>query len=136
MSPRSVIVLLCLGLIALASAANAVMDTLSFRYDRSVFASLSERQWFDPQLSWRNKWKNGDPKQGDAFPLSSTALVAVTDAWHAAKAIAIFSILLAILLPFTLVFKLPWFAWIGILFGMKLLYGVMFEGLFAHLLIR
>lgn len=32
--------------------------------------------------SWKNKWKNGDPSQGEAFPLSSTALVIFTDVWH------------------------------------------------------
>lgn len=32
--------------------------------------------------SWRNKWKNGDPKQGEKFPFSSTILVMFTDRWH------------------------------------------------------
>lgn len=120
-----------------AVATNAVMDTLSFRYDRSVFANCTDaRNWLDPQVSWKNKWKNGDPKQGDAFFLSSTALVATTDAWHLFKAATILFILLAILAPFTLLFELPWFGWLGIFFGLKLLYGLIFEGLFANLLIR
>ena len=33
-------------------------------------------------LSWQNKWKNGDKKQGEKFWLSSTFFVAQTDAWH------------------------------------------------------
>ena len=137
MDRRIRIVILCLALIAIASAANAVMDTLSFRFSQSVFASATNaRNWLDPQTSWRNKWKNGDPVQGEAFLFSSTALVALTDAWHLAKAIAILCILLAILLPFTLVFKLPWFGWLGIFVGMKLLYGLVFEGLFAYGFIR
>ena len=32
--------------------------------------------------SWVNKWKNGDPKQGEKFWLSSSNLVFLTDAWH------------------------------------------------------
>ncbi len=33
-------------------------------------------------LSWQNKWKNGDKTQGEKFWLSSTFFVAQTDAWH------------------------------------------------------
>ena len=32
--------------------------------------------------SWVNKWKNGDPKQGEKFIGSSTVFVIFTDAWH------------------------------------------------------
>jgi hypothetical protein len=32
--------------------------------------------------SWKNKWKNGDKKQGEKFWLSSTIFVLFTDAWH------------------------------------------------------
>ena len=33
-------------------------------------------------LSWQNKWKNGDKKQGEKFFGSSRWFVAQTDAWH------------------------------------------------------
>ena len=33
-------------------------------------------------LSWRNKWKNQDRKQGEAFWGSSRWFVLFTDAWH------------------------------------------------------
>ncbi len=33
-------------------------------------------------VSSNNKWKNGDPKQGEKFWLSSKQLVFLTDAWH------------------------------------------------------
>lgn len=33
-------------------------------------------------LSWKNKWKNGDFKQGEKFFGSSRWFVALTDAWH------------------------------------------------------
>ena len=43
------------------------MDTLSYRYDRSVFSNFNHYQhWLDPRISWKNKWKNGDPAQGEA----------------------------------------------------------------------
>lgn len=33
-------------------------------------------------LSWQNKWKNGDKKQGEKFFGSSRWFVMFTDAWH------------------------------------------------------
>jgi len=41
-----------------------------------------KKQWWNKNLSWPLKWKNGDPKQGERFPLSSTLLVGFTDGWH------------------------------------------------------
>ena len=37
--------------------------------------------WVKDQ-SWKNKWKNGDKKQGEKFFGSSRWFVAQTDAWH------------------------------------------------------
>lgn len=123
-------------MIMCAAAGNAVMDCLSSRYDRSVFMHFeNHRQWLDPRISWKNKWRDGDPKKGDAFFLSSTSLAPLTDAWHCFKALTILFLALAILAPFTLLFRLPWFAWVMLLFGIDLLYGLIFEGLYAHLLI-
>jgi len=123
------------AMLVLAAASNAVMDTLSFRYGRSVFSRLGHREWFDPSVSWPNKWKEGDPKKGEAFPLSSTALVATTDAWHLAKLLCISFIILAVLAPFSLLIKLPWWAWVLIFLSLKILWGLIFEGLFAGLFI-
>jgi hypothetical protein len=129
--------LFSLAMFALAAASNAVMDTLQFRYERSVFARWEScRQWLDPQVSWRNKWKNGDPQQGEAFPLSSTALVAVTDAWHLAKSVMLFSLAVAIVAPFTRLIRLRWPAWVLVVLGMKLVFGLVFELLFAGILLR
>ena len=123
-------------MIMCASATNAVMDSLSSRFDRSVFAHFeNHRSWLDPRVSWKNKWKDGDQKNGEAFLLSSTSLVPLTDAWHCAKSLTIFFLVLAILAPFTLLFRLPWYAWAGLFFGANLLYGFVFEGLYAHLLL-
>lgn len=133
----STIALLCLLLFVGAAASNAVMDVLSFRYERSILGRHeSLRGWWDPSLSWKNKWADGDPKNGEAFPLSSTTLVAATDAWHFFKAIMISCMTVAIILPFTRVFSASKLAWIGIFVGMNVLRGIVFEGLFGHTLIR
>ena len=134
---RSRIALFTLLMLMLAATLNAVMDKLQFHYGKSTFARMeSQQQWLNPQLSWRNKWLNGDPKQGEAFPLSSTALVATTDAWHLAKSLWIDCILLAIIAPFTGLARLRWWAWLLVFLGAKILYGVVFETFFAHALAR
>jgi hypothetical protein len=73
--------------IILAAIINAAMDTLNARYRQSVFFTKDFRinKFTDPATSWRNKWKNGDRKQGELFFGSSTFLVWTTDAWHLFK---------------------------------------------------
>ena len=122
---------------SLAAGLNAVMDELQFHYDRSVFASMKTHQhWLDPRVSWRNKWRGGDPRQGEAFPLSSTSLVAVTDAWHCAKSLWLACIFAAILAPFTRLVRWRWWVWALVYFGITILYGGIFELCFARLLAR
>jgi hypothetical protein len=141
-SPRSaprriVLAALCsLALLLGAAACNAGMDVLSFRYDRSIFRRLGADQWWDPRVSWRNKWRDGDPARGEAFPASSTALVFATDGWHLLKAGMLLGLVLAVIIPFTVLVPLPWWAWIGVALGMKLLFGLVFELGFRHVLIR
>ena len=128
--------LLCVVLLALASASNAVMDTLSTRYDRSVFVHFpADRQWLDPRISWVNKWKDGDPKKGDAFPLSCTALAFTTDAWHFFKTLAITFLTLALIAPWTHLVRLRWWGWLGVFCAIHLLHGLIFESLYAHFLL-
>ena len=60
---------------------NAFMDAL---YTKNGSLKINHK-FFNPQVAWQNKWKNGDPKQGERFFLSSTLLVWVTSGWHLAK---------------------------------------------------
>lgn len=84
-------------LIILAAIANSVMDCLKFRFYKSVFNQESKRWYgFVEPMSWLNKWKNRDVKQGEAYWLSSTVLVFTTDLWHLAQMIMITSFLVAI----------------------------------------
>ena len=61
-----------------AGLSEGVMDYLQFRYD-------GESKFWNPELSWVNKWKDRDPRKGERFFLSSTALVFLTDGWHLMK---------------------------------------------------
>jgi hypothetical protein len=62
-------------LLIIAGIANALMDYLQFHY-------YSLNQFWNPRLSWRNKYKCGEKKYGAKFPLSTTVLVFITDGWH------------------------------------------------------
>jgi hypothetical protein len=70
-----------------AGALNGVNQDLLFHYHefQNTFPNANPEFW-DPSISWRNKYQNGDPAQGEAFPGSSTIFVAATDGYHATVA--------------------------------------------------
>lgn len=72
----------------IAGFAEGTMDAISFHYDsfQKVHPNANPQFW-NPQLSWENKWYNGDTKQGEKFLGSSTFLVWTTDGWHGLKAV-------------------------------------------------
>ncbi len=72
----------------IAGFAEGTMDAISFHYDKfqKVHPNASPQFW-DPSLSWKNKWYNGNPNEGEKFLGSSTFLVWTTDGWHALKAV-------------------------------------------------
>ncbi len=63
----------------LAGAFDGVADGLDHHYDKP------DKFW-NPDISQNNKYRNGDPKQGRAFPGSTTWLVWTTDGWHMMRA--------------------------------------------------
>ena len=67
----------------LAGALNGVNHDLLFHYNEfeSTFPNADPQYW-NPDLSWRNKYLNGDPAQGEKFPGSSTIFVGLTDGYH------------------------------------------------------
>jgi len=71
------------GLGLISGAARGLNQTIAFHPDR-FFARYPDanRRYWDNSVSWRNKWRNGDPQQGEAFPGSSTVFVWSTDALH------------------------------------------------------
>ena len=75
---------IALILILLVGISEAIMDKLQFHYSLSVFSKFNPLFW-NPEISWKNKWKNGDNLQGEKFWLSSTLFVFTTDAWHLFK---------------------------------------------------
>lgn len=70
-----------------ASACKGVCDSLQFHYDTSLAADFDNQRFWDPDVSWENKYALSD--EGELLrPLrpkhigSTTWLVWTTDAWH------------------------------------------------------
>jgi len=123
-----------LAMLAAALACNAAMDTLQFHFKGSAFDSEAlNQQWWDPALSSVNKWKDGVRELGERFPLSSTALVGLTDAWHFFKSLAVLFVGLAVVAPFTRLFYLPWYGWVVAACAMLAFFWMGFEVLLRML---
>src|SRR5688572_604515 len=71
------------GLIVVSGAAKGFNETLQFNYKNfeKTFPGAN-KQWFDPQVSWRNKYEDGNPDNGAKFFLSTSVFVMVTDQYH------------------------------------------------------
>lgn len=133
----TITLLIIIGLlIIIAGISNAIMDTLQFRYNSSVFSALSKKwqNWFNPKLSWKNKWKNKDPKQGPAFLFSTTMLVFLTDAWHFFQMIVLTSLQIAIALLIAIILgKNIIVITIILVLIFKIIYGSVFELFFKYI---
>ena len=71
------------SLVLVAGSAKGFNETLHFNYKvfQNTFPGANEN-WFNPQVSWRNKYKNGDPENGPKFFLSTSVFVMFTDQYH------------------------------------------------------
>lgn len=72
----------------LSSIINASMDIISHKWNQSIFSYIKNESYIrfsNPNISWKNKWKNDDPKYGEKFFLSSSMFVMFTDLWHLFK---------------------------------------------------
>jgi hypothetical protein len=70
-------------LIFVAGGAKGFNETLQFNY--KIFEKTfpdANKQWFDPKLSWRNKYEGGNPDNGARYFLSTSVFVMFTDQYH------------------------------------------------------
>lgn len=70
------------GLVFVGGAAKGFNETLQFNY--KIFDKRFDvnDKWFDPRVSWRNKYEGGNPDNGARFFLSTSLFVAATDQYH------------------------------------------------------
>jgi len=73
------------------------LKRLANYFDSKHISILGNKFW-DNSIAWGNKWKNNDPKEGEAFWGSSTVFVTILDGWHFVKFIWLMHLFVAILL--------------------------------------
>jgi hypothetical protein len=71
------------GLVFTAGASKGFNETLMFHWKafRHAFPKANPN-WFNPDESWKNKYKDGDPDAGSKYPLSTSVLIMFTDQYH------------------------------------------------------
>jgi len=71
------------SLVTVAGACKGFNETLVFHFKGFHRAfTCANAQWFEPRLSWKNKYRHRDPQQGPKFPLSTTVFAFTTDQYH------------------------------------------------------
>jgi hypothetical protein len=68
-----------------AGSADGFAESLKFHYSGVKRHLNTNDAFFNPDVSWKNKYAYNDPTKGDKFFLSSSALVFTTDGYHAAR---------------------------------------------------
>ena len=71
------------SLVLVGGASKGFNETLQFNY--KIFEKTfpgANKQWFDPKVSWRNKYQGGNPDNGPKHFLSTSLLVMFTDQYH------------------------------------------------------
>ena len=93
MEEIAVVILSCIS-----GASNAVMDKVSFHFYESIFSEFENEHFWNPSISWSNKYKGRSPLNGERFFLSTSLLVWTTDAWHLFKTISKYSLIASVAL--------------------------------------
>ncbi|MBE0538401.1 MAG: hypothetical protein IH620_01710 [Ignavibacterium sp.] len=114
--------------LSLAALSNAGMDTLTHHYSYSFAAEYKwDRQFWDPAISWKNKYIEGDPAKQKVqmslliFSINKPSFL--TDGWHLLKAI----MLAFIFLSSVVWIPVNWWKKLLIFIGILLLWSIVFE---------
>ena len=116
---------------------------INFKFNSSIFSTFKNAYWFNPNGSWKNKYKDNDPTKGPKFFGSTTFLVFTTDAWHFFQMIMLSCLSLIPLIPLTLYLKEINLEIINIVainvlvFGIiKAIFGIIFEYFWSKVFIK
>lgn len=117
--------------LTLAGMCNAIMDKINFHWDESIFKGSKLEWWANPEVSYKNKWKNNSNNlDGEKFPGSSTIFVWVTDLWHFAQSFMVTFFVLGTLFygdGIINVFETRWFNMVCDLIILKGAFSLSFE---------
>ena len=110
--------------VAMAATMNAGMDELDHHFEQS-FASEWNQQFWNPAISWQNKYINHDVNQGrikwNLLLFEVNKPVVFTDGWHLLKMFMIIFIVLsiAIWIKGKLYLKLIYFLLLGVVWNIS-----------------
>jgi hypothetical protein len=114
--------------LSLAAISNAGMDTLTHHYQDSFAVKYKlDRQFWDPAISWKNKYVDGDPTKDKVkmsllfFSINKPSFL--TDGWHLLKAI----MLSFIFLSSVVWIPVNWWKKLLIFLGFVVLWSAVFE---------
>ena len=125
--------MLSLCLVPLASLANSVMDTLSFRWFSSIFNRPGFWQKFAGPDSWQNKYRIS--QNLIIQYLLKTVLVGFTDLWHFAQMICFTAYQIPIVWDMPIILEgYPIWNFIISLTAVKLIHWAVFETFFEKIL--
>lgn len=118
--------IIALILAFIAGIANGVHETVHYHYSgfKKRFPKADDLYW-NPMISWKNKYKNGNVDEGRKFFGSTTLLVWTTDAKHLFGTIMRWSLILsAFMTPHW--YLLP-ITFVGFTAGFHLTYTLFFK---------
>ncbi len=63
---------------------DGTIEAINYHYDDGfkITCPGANDGFWDPAKSWKNKYRNNDPRQGEKFPGSTTFFAFTTDAYH------------------------------------------------------
>lgn len=103
-------VIISLVLFGLAAICDAIRDKITHHFEKSIFNKMNPK-WWNPKISWRNKYVDGDLKKGFRYKGPLAAMNNFLDAWHTFKVIEI------ILLASAVVIQMPTFGFGFLAYG-------------------
>jgi hypothetical protein len=87
-------------LVVVSAICKAVADKLAHHFNISIFSTFKNQQFWNPKISWLNKYVNNDVKQGfkkiKVLGFSFTKPIVFSDAWHLFNSSSMFSLLLLV----------------------------------------
>ncbi|MCI4668932.1 MAG: hypothetical protein MRZ79_12435, partial [Bacteroidia bacterium] len=131
------IIIFTLLMMAIAGLSNSIMDTLRYRYEGSVFESLSQKRspigrffkaWAGPQSHLNKFWLDEHPIWGPLFGwLFHGPLIFTTSLWHFSKFTMLSSLQIGSIGVLFLMEKLTFYQGLWYFFAMKFVFRFIFE---------
>lgn len=85
------------GTMFLGGAGRGAHDVLLHHYSSSVFPQEGpKRSWYDPEISWKNKYQNWPIDKSSAYFGAKTFLSWTTDAYHMTQAVHLTSMQISV----------------------------------------